>query len=126
MKVLILLTFLLTFSPPAWAQDRLAAGLFASAATADWITTHQRLTSGRGGGETNPALTWLVDKPTALVTVGAAMDVAGFTAWWHYTRDHRRMRTIGLLAATAGRLYFVRGNIRHDSRPPCGGPFRPC
>lgn len=111
MKTALVLAFLLTLSTPAVAQDRLAAGLFASAATADWITTYHN-TAIRHGGEGNPTIKWLLPHPVAMIALGATIDAAGGLAWWKLTASHRRWRTVGFVAATGVRLYIAQRNMR--------------
>lgn len=115
LRIVLAVAMALWLATPARAQD-VSATIFAGAAVADWSTTYYNLTQ-KHNGERNPSLGWLAPHPRALVTLGAAMDVAGTVAWWRLTERHRRLRTAGFLAATGFRLYLVRHNLRTPVDP---------
>ena len=82
---------------------------FASSAAADWVTTYRNRNYFREG---NPVIGWLDHKPVAMIGLGAAIDTAGVYGWRRMTRNHRRLRAIGLYAATAARVAIAYRNDR--------------
>jgi hypothetical protein len=100
-------------SAQAQAQSLTAATkAFATAATADWITTYQ--TTGPWVHESNPTIAWLYDRPAVMVMTGAAIDVAGVWGWNRYVgRHHHKLAIVGLYAASGLRLYFAQQNVRN-------------
>ena len=93
------------------AQDRLhlPTVAFASAATADWMTTHENLKYFR---EANPVLRWLDHKPKMMIAVGSGLDVASYYGWRALTRKRPKLRAAGLYAATAVRTFIAIRNVR--------------
>ena len=99
------------FISDAAAQDRLhlPTVAFASAATADWMTTHENLKYFR---EANPVLRWLDHKPKTMIAVGAGLDAASYYGWRALTRKRPKLRAAGLYAATAVRTFIALRNVR--------------
>jgi hypothetical protein len=103
----------------AWAQDtnslKLPTIVAATAATADWTTTYHALTHYRVH-ETNPLLKPL-DSPGGIVSVGAAIDIGGITAWnLMMGQSHPRLASAGLWAMAAFRGYLAFHNWRNEQR----------
>lgn len=116
---------LLCCASPTFAQDKkidLAIVTFATAATADWVTTHRNLrTPGRVSAdgltrtefrELNPLIGWAADSPWLMYTVAAGLDTAGVYAWHRLTKNHTKIRAIGLYAAAAARFGLAYRNTR--------------
>jgi hypothetical protein len=82
---------------------------FASSAATDWVTTYRNRNYFREG---NPVIAWLDHKPVAMIGLGVAIDTAGVYGWQRLTRNHRRLRTIGLYAAAATRFAIAYRNDR--------------
>ena len=82
---------------------------FASSAAADWVTTYRNRNYFR---EANPVIGWLDHKPVAMIGLGAAIDTAGVYGWRRMTQNHKRLRAIGLYAATAARVAIAYRNDR--------------
>jgi hypothetical protein len=82
---------------------------FASSAAADWVTTYRNRNYFR---EANPVIGWLDHKPVAMIGLGAAIDTAGVYGWRRMTRNHTRLRAVGLYAATAARIAIAYRNDR--------------
>jgi hypothetical protein len=57
-------------------SEKLASSIWASAVTADYITTYRLLKVG--GRERAPHLAWLSDSPTKVVIVGSAIDAGSY------------------------------------------------
>ena len=103
----------------AAAQDRplrvptIAASV---AAAADWASTYHALTNYQVR-ETNPLLQSFNSEPGKLVTVGALMDGAAFSAWnMTVGRKHPKVAAAGLWAMAAFRGYLVFHNLRNERR----------
>lgn len=105
-----LMAVLLLPTPAAAQRLDLPTVAFASGATADWITTHRNMKYWR---EQNPLLRWIDHKPTAMVAIGASVDVAGYYAWRKITKNHPTWRAVGLYSAAGLRFYFAARHIRH-------------
>lgn len=90
--------------------ERVALTSFAASASADWVTTYRLIRVG--GGELNPAINWLEHRPAAMVALGAGIDVAGTVAWYRVTRNHKKLRVVGLVAATGFRVWLAARNHR--------------
>jgi hypothetical protein len=99
------------FATDAAAQDRmqLPTVAFASAATADWMTTHENMKYFR---EANPMLRWLDHKPKTMIALGAGIDAASYYGWRAVTRNRPRLRSAGLYAAAAVRTFIAVRNVR--------------
>ena len=108
------------FTTDAAAQDRiqLPTVAFASAATADWMTTHENMKHFR---EANPLLRWLDHKPKTMIALGAGIDVASYYGWRAITRNRPKLRAVGLYTAAAVRTFIAVRNVRilqrHRPRP---------
>jgi hypothetical protein len=87
-----------------------------TAAAADWASTYHAL-KYYNLRETNPLLQSFQGSPGRLVTVGAAMDAAAFSAW-NVTmgRRHPRIAAAGLWAMAGFRAYLVFHNLRNEQR----------
>ena len=105
----------------AAAQDRLhlPTVAFASAATADWMTTHENVKYFR---EANPVLRWLDHKPNAMIALGAGIDAASYYGWRAFTRNRPKLRSAGLYAAAAVRTFIAVRNVRILQRRRPGIP----
>jgi hypothetical protein len=87
-----------------------------AAAAADWASTYHALSKFELR-ETNPLLQSMQGKPGRLVTVGAAIDAATFTAWnTTMGRRHPRVAAAGLWAMAAFRSYLVIHNLRNTQK----------
>ena len=105
----------------ASAQDgsnRLKLPMMAAsiAAGADWASTYHAL-KYYNLRETNPLLQSFQDSPGQLVTMGAAIDAATFSAW-NVTmgRKHPRVAAAGLWAMAGFRAYLVIHNLRNERK----------
>jgi hypothetical protein len=102
----------------ASAQDlkpslRLPTIAASAAAAADWATTYHALQNYHVR-ETNPLLQRWQSSPGQLVTVGAAMDAAAFTAWnMTVGKKHPRLAAAGLWAMAGFRTYLAINNMRN-------------
>lgn len=86
------------------------------AAAADWASTYHALTNYHVR-ETNILLQPFQNSPGKLVVVGAAIDMATFTAWnkWVGPR-HPRVASAGMWAMAGFRAYLVLHNLRNEQR----------
>ena len=86
------------------------------AAGADWASTYHVLKNYHTR-ETNPLLQPWQNSPGKLVTVGAAIDAAAFSAW-NVTvgRKHPRVAAAGLWAMAAFRAYLTVHNLRNQQK----------
>jgi hypothetical protein len=100
-------------APPRLKLPTIVAG---AAAAADWASTYHAITYYELR-ETNPLLQRFQGSPGRLVTVGAAMDAAAFSAW-NVTvgRKHPRIAAAGLWAMAAFRGYLVLHNLRNEQK----------
>jgi hypothetical protein len=87
-----------------------------AAAAADWASTYYALKHFELR-ETNPMLRGLQQSPGQLVSVGAAIDAAAFSAW-NVTvgRKHPRVAAAGLWAMAGFRAYLVLHNLRNTQK----------
>ena len=109
-NLVIALLAILSFTGEANAQQLDTPTVaFASSAAADWVTTYRNRNYFR---EANPVIGWLDHKPVAMIGLGAAIDAAGVYGWRRFTRNHKRVRAIGLYAATAARVAIAYRNDR--------------
>jgi hypothetical protein len=104
----------------ALAQDRgslkLPTMAASAAAAADWASTYHALKNYQVR-EVNPLLQPFSSSPGRLVTVGAAMDIGGVTAWnLMVGQNHPRMAVAGLWVMTAFRSYLAVHNMRNEQR----------
>jgi hypothetical protein len=111
--LLILLSLFFAGCGTAYAQGKTPIKVFAVSAAADWISTYRFLVD-KSGTEANPMLRFTHNRPIQTVLAGTAFDVAGVYAWKRVTRNHRRIQTIGLYAASGFRIYLA----IHNSRMP--------
>ncbi len=99
-------------------QKSLKLPMFAAstAAAADWASTYHAL-KYYNLRETNPMLQSFQRSPGRLVTVGAAIDAAAFSAW-NVTvgRKHPRVAAAGLWAMAGFRAYLVFHNLRNEQK----------
>lgn len=118
----LLIAFVLVATPAA-AQETApqlnrASAAFLLGAGADWLSTSLFLQEP-GNHEQNPVLGWASPQPAAVVTMGAAIDVAGLWAARRFATKthHERLATIALYAAGAARGFLAYHNIRNmDTR----------
>ncbi len=112
-----LLIALILIPTSARAQSlRLPTAVFASAAAADWASTYRAI-SRYHLHEDNPLINRLADRPTLMITAGAALDTVGAAAWLHYVgRRHSRIAAAGLYVAAAGRFYLAARNVSRSRR----------
>lgn len=95
---------------PATAQTLdLSTIAFASGATADWVTTYQNV---QVFDEANPLLHWLDDRPKTMIAAGVAMDVGVYYGWRKVTKNHTKLRAIGLYSLAAVRAYVAYRNVQ--------------
>ena|SRR5688572_25873275 len=103
----------------AVAQDsRLTLPTIAAsaAAAADWSTTYHALKNYRVR-EVNPLLRPFESSPGKLVTMGALMDGAAFSAWnMTMGKRHPRIAAAGLWAAAGFRTYLAIHNMRNTRK----------
>lgn len=111
----------LTLLPaPASAEEgvslKAATVAATSAAAADWISTYHALKYFKVR-ETNPLLRPIDNRPGAMVTVGALIDVGAVTTWnMTMGRKHPRIAAAGLWAMTAFRAYLTIHNFRNEQK----------
>ena len=105
----------------ASAQDlrpslRIPTTVASVAAAADWASTYHAMTNYHVR-ETNIFLQPFQKSPGKLVVVGAAIDVATFTAWnkWVGPR-HPRVAATGMWAMAGFRAYLVLHNLRNEQK----------
>ncbi len=105
----------------ASAQDtpsrlKLPTMVASAAAAADWASTYHGL-KYYNLRETNPLLQPFQKSPGQLVTMGAAIDAATFSAW-NVTmgRRHPRIAAAGLWAMAGFRAYLVVHNLRNEQK----------
>ena len=105
------LVLALTLATDASAQEplQLPTVAFASAAAADWATTHENMKYFR---EANPALRWLDHKPKTMIALGVGIDVASYYGWLALTRNRPKLRAAGLYSAAAVRSFIAIRNVR--------------
>ena len=108
-RTVVLLAFVVATDAAAEDRTQLPTIAFASAATADWMTTHENMKYFR---EANPILSWLDHKPNTMIAVGAGIDVASYYGWRAVTRNHPKLRATGLYAAAAVRTFIAIRNVR--------------
>ena len=86
------------------------------AAAADWASTYHALTNYHVR-ETNILLQPLQKSPAKLVVVGAAIDVATFTARTKWVGPrHPRVASAGMWAMAGFRAYLVLHNLRNEQK----------
>jgi hypothetical protein len=109
-KAAFVLITIFAFSCEAGAQELdVPTVAFASSAATDWVTTYRNRNHFREG---NPAIAWLDHKPVAMIGLGVAIDAAGVYGWRRLTRNHTRLRAVGLYAAAAARFAVAYRNDR--------------
>src|SRR5687767_8856284 len=87
-----------------------------AAAAADWASTYHALKYYRVR-ETNPLLQSFQQDPGKLVTVGAAIDAATFSAWnLTMGRRHPRIAAAGLWAMAGFRAFLAINNLRNEQK----------
>ena len=98
------------------ARLRLPTIAASAAAAADWASTYHGL-KYYNLRETNPLLQPFQQSPGKLITVGAAIDAATFSAW-NVTvgRKHPRVAAAGLWAMAGFRAYLVIHNLRNERK----------
>ena len=95
---------------------RIPTTIASIAAAADWASTYHAM-SNYHVRETNILLQPWQDSPGKLVVVGAAIDVATFTAWNKFVAPrHPKVATAGLWAMAGFRAYLVFHNLRNEQR----------
>jgi len=87
-----------------------------ASATADWITTYHALKFYKVQ-EQNPMLKPFQSSPGRLISMGAAVDAAGLSAWnLTVGRKHERLAVAGLWTMTAFRAYLAVHNHLNEHR----------
>ena len=87
-----------------------------AAAAADWTTTYHALKYYKVR-EANPLLQSLSAAPGQLVSLGAALDVAGLSAWnLSVGRSRPRTASAGLWAMAAFRSYLAVHNLMNERK----------
>jgi hypothetical protein len=98
---------------PVFAFPTIAAS---AAAAADWASTYHALKFYKVR-EVNPLLRPLDASPGSMVTVGALIDVSGFSAWnLTVGRKNPRLAAAGLWGMAAFRAYLAIHNVRNSRR----------
>jgi hypothetical protein len=108
--ILILASLFLVSCTTVSAQENLPIKVFTVSAVADWSTTYHFL-NNKTGIEGNPMLRFTRNQPLPTVLLGTAYDVSGVYLWYRFTQKHRRIRTIGLYAASGFRIYLAAHNL---------------
>ncbi len=107
------------FPAVASAQDsrlKLPTLAASAAAAADWASTYHTLKNYRVR-EMNPLLQRFDHAPGRLITVGAAIDAAAFSAWnLGVGPKHPRLAAAGLWAMAGFRTYLVIHNLRNADK----------
>jgi hypothetical protein len=86
------------------------------AAAADWASTYHALKYYHVR-ETNPLLQSFQRSPGQLITMGAAIDAATFSAWnMTMGRKHPRVAATGLWAMAGFRALLVVHNLRNEQK----------
>jgi hypothetical protein len=86
------------------------------AAAADWASTYHAMTNYHVR-ETNVLLQGFQGSPGKLVTAGAAIDVATFTAWNTIIGPrHPKVAAAGMWAMAGFRAFLVIHNLRNEQR----------
>jgi hypothetical protein len=95
---------------------RIPTTLASVAAAADWASTYHAMTNYHVR-ETNILLQPWQDSPGKLVVIGAALDVATFTAWNKMLGPrHPKVAAAGMWAMAGFRTYLVFHNLRNEQR----------
>jgi hypothetical protein len=120
-RLLAALFVVCLFPVVASAQDtnsrlKLPTIVASAAAGADWASTYHALKYYQVR-ETNPLLQSFQQKPGKLVTVGAAIDAATFSAW-NVTMGprHPKIAAAGLWAMAGFRAYLAINNLRNERK----------
>jgi|SRR5688500_17770178 hypothetical protein len=101
---------------PERTSLRLPTIAASAAAAADWASTYHALKNYRVR-EVNPLLQRFEDSPGKLVSVGAVMDVAAFSAWnLTMGKRHPRIAAAGMWAMAGFRTYLAIHNMRNTTR----------
>jgi hypothetical protein len=100
-------------SPPSLQAPTIAAGI---ASAADWATTYHAL-SNYQVREMNPLLRSFDRTPGKMISMGAAIDAAGISAW-NVTmgKKHPKVAAAGLWGMAAFRTYLAIHNIRNTRK----------
>lgn len=86
------------------------------AAAADWASTYHALTNYHVR-ETNVLLQPFQSSPGTLVTIGAAIDIAGFTAWNKFVGPRNpKLAATGMWAMAGFRAFLAIRNIRNEQQ----------
>ena len=118
---LLAATFALCLLPgAASAQEasplKLPTIVASAAAAADWASTYHALKFYQVR-ETNPLLQSFQRDPGKLVTVGAAIDAATFSAWnLTVGRKHPKIAAAGLWAMAGFRAFLAINNFRNEQK----------
>lgn len=95
---------------------RLPTTIASVAAAADWASTYHAMTNYHVR-ETNVFLQGFQNSPGKLVAVGAAIDVATFSAWnvWMGPK-HPKVAVAGMWAMAGFRTFLVFHNLRNEQK----------
>ncbi len=100
-------------APPSLRTPTIAASL---ASAADWATTYHALSNYRVR-EMNPLLRSFDRTPGKMISVGAALDAAGISAWnMTMGKKHPKVAVAGLWGMAAFRTYLAIHNIRNTQK----------
>jgi hypothetical protein len=95
---------------------RIPTAIASVAAAADWASTYHAMTNYHVR-ETNFLLQPFQNSPGKVVAVGAAIDVATFTAWNTVIGPrHPKVAAAGMWAMAAFRAYLVVHNLRNEQK----------
>jgi len=99
--------------PPSLQAPTIAASI---ASAADWATTYHAL-SNYQVREMNPLLRSFDRTPGKMISMGAAIDAAGISAW-NVTmgKKHPKVAAAGLWGMAAFRTYLAIHNIRNTRK----------
>lgn len=100
-------------TPPSLKAPTIAASI---ASAADWASTYHALSNYRVR-EMNPLLRPLDRTPGKMITLGAAIDVAGISTWnMTMGRKHPKVAMAGLWGMAAFRSYLAIHNLRNTRK----------
>ena len=117
-RVLLIIVLLTTLVPAAaWAGEpdlRLPTIAASAAAAADWASTYHALKNYQVR-EVNPLLRPFDSSPAKVVSLGAALDMAGISGWnMAMGRKHPTLAAAGLWAMAGFRTYLALHNLHNE------------
>jgi hypothetical protein len=103
-------------APPSSRQLQAPTIAVSIASAADWASTYYAL-KHFDVREVNPVLRPLEQTPGRMISMGAVIDVASFSAWnLTLGKNHPRMAAAGLWGMAAFRGYLAVHNLRNTRR----------